>query len=641
MRKLVLFVLILASAASVLQPALAYVLTGAKWPSPTTSMYVSLGGPWDDAFITAMNRWNQSTPFQFTYAPQSWDPCSNPNNPPRHNGVKFSDTLCGDSFGNSTLAVTETWTMGGSTIVQAGILFNTKYTWDVYDGPWSTGTYAGKSDFRRVAVHELGHVMGLDHEDSVPAIMATAVSTGGVIVAPTSDDTAGINAMYGSGTPVPGSPTANTYHVFPQFADGRAGDGSYYRTTLMVSNPSSTAASDCTFQLYGLTVNGQGTHTFTFAGSGWTILPINSDQALQSGYATLRCSAPVEAQLLYSFYSAAGTKVSEATVFSSPPAGMLQVLGDNRGGSQIAIAIANDSDAATPYTITAFDNSGNPVGSVTRTLSPRTSLAAFVSELISLPADYYGQVVVTSGGGTASLIGIRFSGAAFTTIPAVNRSALAPTASTYHVFPQFADGRAGDGSYYRTTVMIVNSSSSSGSCTLRLYGLTVNGNNVFNYGTFAPGTWTIITSISSMQNLRSGYATLQCGMPVEAQLLYSFYLASGTKISEATVFSSPPSGTAQVLADNRDGSSLAIAVANDSDQSATYTITAYGSSGVPVGAVSRTLSARTNLAAFLSDLISLPPNHYGPVVVTGNGAPSLIGIRFTGGAFTTIPETMR
>ncbi|PYS26754.1 MAG: hypothetical protein DMG11_18740, partial [Acidobacteria bacterium] len=103
------------------------------------------------------------------------------------------------------------------------------------------------------------------------------------------------------------------------------------------------------------------------------------------------------------------------------------------------------------------------------------------------------------------------------------------------MFPQFADGRSDDGSYYRTTVMIVNSSSSSGSCTLRLYGLTVNANNVFNYGTFSPGTWTIITSISSMQNLRSGYATLRCGMPVEAQLLYSFYLASGTKISEATV----------------------------------------------------------------------------------------------------------
>src|SRR6266850_4338279 len=639
MKKLVLFMLILASAASFIQRAMAYVLTGAKWPAPTTSMYVSLGAPWDDAFITAMGRWNQSTSFQLTSVFQSWDPCANPNNPPRHNGVKFSDTLCGEVFGDSTLAVTETWTTGGSTVVQAGILFNSKYTWDVYDGPWSTGAFAGKTDFRRVAVHELGHVMGLDHEDSVPAIMATAVRTGSAVVSPTTDDIAGINVMYGG--PASGSPTANTFHVFPQFADGQASDGSFYRTTLMVSNPSSTASSNCTFQLYGLSVNGQSAYAFTFAGSGWTILPINSSQTLKSGYATLRCSAAVEAQLLYSFYSPAGAKISEATVFSSPPAGSLSVLGDNRGGSQIDIAIANDSDVTRNYTITALDRSGSQVGAVTRPLMPRTNLAAFVSELIPLPADYYGQVIVASDSGTGSLIGLRFSGAAFTTIPSVNRSTLAATASIYHVFPQFADGRAGDGSYYRTTVMIVNSSSSSGSCTLRLYGLTVNGNNVFNLGTFSPGNWAIITGISSMQALRSGYATLQCGMPVEAQLLYSFYLASGTKISEATVFSSPPSGTAQVLADNRDGSSLAIAVANDSDQSATYTITAYGSSGVPVGAVSRTLSARTNLAAFLSDLISLPPNHYGPVVVTGNGAPSLIGIRFTGGAFTTIPETIR
>src|SRR2546422_11752955 len=133
MKKFVLTVLILICAASTLQPVLAYVFTGSKWPSPTTSMYISIDAPWDDAFITAMSRWNQSTVFQFTYVSQFWDPCNNPNSPPRHNGVKFSDTLCGDAFGNSTLAVTQTWTTGGTTSVQSGIVFNTKWTWDVYD----------------------------------------------------------------------------------------------------------------------------------------------------------------------------------------------------------------------------------------------------------------------------------------------------------------------------------------------------------------------------------------------------------------------------------------------------------------------------------------------------------------------------
>ncbi|PYS29572.1 MAG: hypothetical protein DMG11_08500 [Acidobacteria bacterium] len=443
---------------------------------------------------------------------------------------------------------------------------------------------------------------------------------------------------------IPTSATASTYHVFPQFADGRAADGSYYRTTLMVANPSSTTTANCTFRLYGLTPNLQSTYTFNFLGSGWTVLPFTSNGILKSGYATLQCSATVEAQLLYSFYSAAGAKMSEATVFSSPPAGTVQVLGDNRGGSQIAIAIANDSDASRTYTIAAYDSAGSlvPGGSTTRALPARTNLAAFVRDLVSLPTDYFGQVIVTSGSGTASMIGIRFTGIAFTTIPAVNRSALGATASTYHVFPQFADGRAGDGTYYRTTVMIVNSSSTSGTCTLRLYGLTVNGGSTFNYATFPAGSWTITTSISSMQDLRSGYAALQCGMPVEAQLLYSFYTASGTKISEATVFSSPPGGSVQVLADNRDASSLAIAIANDSDQVTSYTITAYNSSGIPVGSVTQPIAGRSNLARFLSNLISLPPNHYGPVLVTSSGgSASIIGIRFTGGVFTTIPEAIR
>ena len=49
-----------------------------------------------------------------------------------------------------------------------------------------------------------------------------------------------------------------------------------------------------------------------------------------------------------------------------------------------------------------------------------------------------------------------------------------------------------------------------------------------------------------------------------------------------------------------------------------------------------------NLARFLSNLISLPPNHYGPVLVTSSGgSASIIGIRFTGGVFTTIPEAIR
>ena len=109
------------------------------------------------------------------------------------------------------------------------------------------------------------------------------------------------------------------------------------------------------------------------------------------------------------------------------------------------------------------------------------------------------------------------------------------------------------------------------------------------------------------------------------------------------MFSSPPGGSVQVLADNRDASSLAIAIANDSDQVTSYTITAYNSNGGLVESVTQAIAARRNLAFFLSNLIpGLPPNHYGPVVITSSGgSASIIGIRFTGGVFTTIPEAIR
>src|SRR5262245_13392388 len=90
-------------------PVSAFKYNGARWPSPATTMYISVGSPWDGAFTAAMNLWNSATVFRFSYVSEFWDPCANPNTPPIRNGVKFSNTLCGDEFGSSTLAVTGTW----------------------------------------------------------------------------------------------------------------------------------------------------------------------------------------------------------------------------------------------------------------------------------------------------------------------------------------------------------------------------------------------------------------------------------------------------------------------------------------------------------------------------------------------------
>ncbi|OLD19737.1 MAG: hypothetical protein AUI91_08090 [Acidobacteria bacterium 13_1_40CM_3_56_11] len=107
-------------------------------------------------------------------------------------------------------------------------------------------------------------------------------------------------------------------------------------------------------------------------------------------------------------------------MFSSPPSSKVQILADTREGAQIGIGIANDSDAQNMYSISVDDGSGTVAGTVTRTLGPRTSLAIYLSQLMPLlQPNYVGRVTVspTTGTGTSSIIGLRYSGTVFATIP--------------------------------------------------------------------------------------------------------------------------------------------------------------------------------------------------------------------------------
>jgi hypothetical protein len=55
----------------------------------------------------------------------------------------------------------------------------------------------------------------------------------------------------------------------------------------------------------------------------------------------------------------------------------------------------------------------------TQTLNPRSSVAKFLTDFMTLPANYVGRVTVQSDNGTSSIIGLRYTGSVFTTIPEV------------------------------------------------------------------------------------------------------------------------------------------------------------------------------------------------------------------------------
>ena len=111
--------------------------------------------------------------------------------------VLMSTTVYGDEFGKNTLATTLLFTRDNH-FMETDVTFNSKWSWDSYRGSLSGQTI----DFRRVALHEFGHVVGLDHPDqaspkqTVTAIMNSVVSD---IDNLQQDDVIGAKSIYDSG----------------------------------------------------------------------------------------------------------------------------------------------------------------------------------------------------------------------------------------------------------------------------------------------------------------------------------------------------------------------------------------------------------------------------------------------------------
>ena len=223
---------------------------------PSNGSLTEWGPCWDDAAEDAARKWN-ATGANFTFRIQSpsqpVDPCGGQDG---LTTVVWADTMCGEAFGDATLAVTQNWFRSTGELIDSDVLFNTKHSWNTYSG--SHRSYA--IDFHRVAIHEFGHVLGLDHPDehgqSVNAIMNSKASN---IDRLQTDDIAGIKAIYmDSGDGGSGGGVALDFSITDECNDGRDIEYRFFEDVSDVSRQSKAWPSQYT--VYVTSGYGQ-THT--------------------------------------------------------------------------------------------------------------------------------------------------------------------------------------------------------------------------------------------------------------------------------------------------------------------------------------------------------------------------------------------
>lgn len=133
----------------------------AKWANARCTMYHDPGWVSYPAFIgelqAALGPWSGVSGSNFRFSFGGTSPSADVRSSSNGNSDVYFDDLSANVY-----AVT--WLAGeGASLRDRDVTFNT-------DWGWSTGSGPGV-DFRSVAIHELGHVLGLGHETNVPAVM--------------------------------------------------------------------------------------------------------------------------------------------------------------------------------------------------------------------------------------------------------------------------------------------------------------------------------------------------------------------------------------------------------------------------------------------------------------------------------------
>jgi hypothetical protein len=391
----------------------AYSLSGEKWTTSPITMQLQLGASatplldgsasWGASAEDALSTWNSYIgSVRFAVVRNSTATIAQSN---RQNNVFFSPNVYGQAWGSGVLAVTLSW-YSGTAQLESDVLFNSTLPWDSYRGALRYGGSGAIYDFHRVALHEFGHVLGLNHPDaagqSVVAIMNSTISN---LDALTTDDISGARSLYGQNASAGVAPTITTQPASQTISAGQS------VTFSVIASGSPTPTYQ--WSKNGAAISGATGTSLTLSNvsfldaGGYTATISNSVGATTSSTATLTVlSAPaITAQPVSQTVNAdAQVSFSVAASGTAPLSYVWKKNGTSITGttqSTFTIASAQPADAAS-YTV-LVSNSVGSVTSAAATLSV-TSAPTIATPLASQSVNAGDAVTFTvAANGTAPL----------------------------------------------------------------------------------------------------------------------------------------------------------------------------------------------------------------------------------------------
>jgi hypothetical protein len=214
--------------------------------------------------------------------------------------------------------------------------------------------------------------------------------------------------------------------VLPQFVFGA---GTWY-SAIYFSNPTSATVS---FSVTFLTDTGtplavpgvpaSGVKTVTLAPGSTTVIEAPSTGAnVLEGYASFALPAGVTGYGVYR-RSQAGQPNQEVLVgFRSATQTATSLIFDETNGLVTGLAVLNSSGVATTVNIAVFDNAGNSIGTTTLALPSGNKMTVpFLDQLPNLSGmvGKRGYALFSVATGNVSVLALRSSGVAFTSVPTV------------------------------------------------------------------------------------------------------------------------------------------------------------------------------------------------------------------------------